>query len=89
MGFIQQVLDSVNYPYLGLVHEFLVPVGLRYHAMHHLQATLPYHALPEAHRRLMRELPVDSVYRSTVEISLISVLIDLWRQATSAVRKNN
>jgi fatty acid desaturase len=88
-GFTQQVLDSVNYPYLGWIHEFLAPVGLRYHAMHHLQSTLPYHALPEAHRRLMRELPEDSVYRSTVEFSLISVLTDLWRQATSAARKNN
>ena len=32
--------------------ELWAPVGLRYHATHHLLPSLPYHALPEAHRRL-------------------------------------
>jgi fatty acid desaturase len=45
-----QYLDSVNVP--GLVAGFWAPVGLRYHATHHLLPSLPYHSLHEAHRRI-------------------------------------
>jgi len=47
-----QYLDSVNVPPPGFWAELWAPVGLRYHATHHLLPSLPYHALPEAHRRL-------------------------------------
>jgi exodeoxyribonuclease VII large subunit len=40
----------------------LAPVGLRYHALHHLMPSMPYHDLPEAHRRLARELGTGSTY---------------------------
>ncbi|MCL6250861.1 fatty acid desaturase [Altererythrobacter sp. KTW20L] len=45
-----QYLDSVNVP--GVVAGFWAPVGLRYHATHHLLPSLPYHSLHEAHRRI-------------------------------------
>lgn len=51
-----QYLDSVNVPPPGLIAEIWAPVGLRYHALHHLMPSLPYHSLPEAHRRLVAEL---------------------------------
>ena len=57
-----QFLDSVNVPPPGLAAEIWAPVGLRYHALHHLMPSMPYHALPEAHRRLKRELGAGSTY---------------------------
>ncbi len=47
-----QYLDSVNVPPPGLLAEVWAPVGLRYHALHHLLPSMPYHSLAEAHRRL-------------------------------------
>jgi fatty acid desaturase len=42
-----QYLDSTNVPE-GLLPALWAPVGLRYHALHHLLPSLPYHALGEA-----------------------------------------
>ncbi len=58
-----QYLDSVNVPPPGFLPEVWAPVGLRYHATHHLLPSLPYHALPEAHRRLTAELGLESTYQ--------------------------
>jgi fatty acid desaturase len=52
MGVTAQYLDSVNVPPPGLLAEIWAPVGLRYHALHHLVPSVPYHALPQAHRLL-------------------------------------
>ena len=57
-----QFLDSVNVPPPGYAAEIWAPVGLRYHALHHLMPSMPYHSLPEAHRRLARELGTSSTY---------------------------
>jgi fatty acid desaturase len=57
-----QYLDSVNVPPPGVLPEIWAPVGLRYHALHHLLPGLPYHALGEAHRRLKAALPQESSY---------------------------
>jgi len=63
MSVTAQFLDSVNVPPPGRIAEIWAPVGLRYHALHHLMPSLPYHAFPEAHRRLVTELGIDSTYR--------------------------
>ena len=57
-----QFLDSVNVPPPGIAAEIWAPVGLRYHALHHLMPSMPYHDLPEAHRRLAGELGTSSTY---------------------------
>jgi fatty acid desaturase len=57
-----QYLDSVNVPPPAMLPALWAPVGLRYHAIHHLLPGLPYHALGEAHRRLTAALPTDSNY---------------------------
>ncbi len=57
-----QFLDSVNVPPPALLPAIWAPVGLRYHALHHLLPSVPYHALGEAHRRLTAQLTPDSAY---------------------------
>ncbi len=57
-----QYLDSVNVPPPGLLPELWAPVGLRYHALHHLLPSVPYHALAQAHRSLIATLAGDSPY---------------------------
>jgi fatty acid desaturase len=58
-----QYLDSVNVPPPGFMALVWAPVGLRYHATHHLLPSLPYHALAEAHRRLTTHSGAGSTYK--------------------------
>ena len=57
-----QYLDSVNVPPPAKLAPLWAPVGLRYHALHHLLPSMPYHSLGEAHRRLCRHLGADTTY---------------------------
>lgn len=71
-----QLLDSVNCPETAWVNELWAPVGLRFHALHHLMPGLPYHNLAAAHKRLLGALPApqESIYRRTVWDSLLTLL---------------
>ena len=86
MNFVDQMLDSINYPHNPVIGPLWAPVGLRFHALHHIFPTMPYHALPEAHRRLMAKLPVDSPYRRTEARSLTEVIWQLWKRARANSR---
>ncbi len=81
MNFTEQILDSVNYPQHPILAELAMPVGLRYHALHHLCPGIPYHNLGKAHRQLMSELPQDSLYRQTVSSSLLK---SIWQVVCGA-----
>jgi fatty acid desaturase len=81
MTYAEQLLDSVNVIGHPVWTELLFPVGLRYHALHHLLPTIPYHNLGRAHRRLMATLPARSAYRKTVYLSFWSVVRQLWSDA--------
>lgn len=86
MTFLEQLVDSVNYPAGRWWNILWAPVGLRFHALHHLFPSMPYHSLAEAHRRLMAELPADSPYRVTESPSLWAELSSLWRRAGESKR---
>jgi fatty acid desaturase len=67
---IDQLSDSYTITSLPVFGELWAPVAMRYHALHHLIPSLPYHNMPKAHRRLMARLPADSPYRATVRTTL-------------------
>ncbi|UYY59526.1 fatty acid desaturase family protein [Sphingomonas sp. S2-65] len=62
MSVTAQYLDSVNVPPPALLPALWAPVGLRYHALHHLLPSVPYHNLGAAHRRLSAILEANSPY---------------------------
>jgi fatty acid desaturase len=72
-----QLLDSVDTPGAWWT-ELWAPVGLRYHALHHYFPGIPYHNLPEAHRRLVAALPADAPYPRTFSPGLWHTLRRLW-----------
>ena len=76
----EQLLDSVSVPGFLFLPALWAPVGLRYHATHHLFPIMPYHALGKAHRRLIKMLPGDSRYLETVRTSLWDALKRIWRE---------
>lgn len=84
MNFVEQLLDSVNYPHHPVIGGLWAPIGLRFHALHHIFPTMPYHALARAHRRLMAELPADSPYRQTEARSLTESLLLLWQRSRAS-----
>ncbi|MCM8558502.1 fatty acid desaturase family protein [Sphingomicrobium sediminis] len=80
MSVTAQYLDSVNVPPPATLPALWAPVGLRYHALHHLLPGVPYHNLGEAHRRLSRELEVGSAYHKTNRSGLFPLIGNLAKQ---------
>jgi fatty acid desaturase len=87
MSYVGQLADSINISGHPVLTELLFPVGLRYHALHHLFPALPYHALGTAHRRLMAELPADSPYRATLRAGFLPALGELLQSAVAYGRR--
>lgn len=57
------VLDSCNFTGRDPLTWLFFPFSIRYHALHHLFPSMPYHNLKAAHDHLVRQLPADSPYR--------------------------
>ncbi|WP_426263048.1 fatty acid desaturase family protein [Sphingomonas sp. PWP1-2] len=74
-----QYLDTVNVPPPALLPVLWAPVGLRYHALHHLIPGVPYHGLAEAHRRLSAALAPESPYHKASYKGLPGLVSRLMR----------
>lgn len=81
MSLADQFSDSINITGQTWLTVLMFPVGLRYHALHHLFPFLPYHNLGKAHARLAAQLPADSPYHAANYESYFVALAKLWRGA--------
>lgn len=79
-----QYLDSVNVPPPAMLSPLWAPVGLRYHALHHLLPSMPYHALGEAHRRLSAHLGAGSTYAKASYTGFLPLLGKIARSTMVA-----
>jgi fatty acid desaturase len=57
------LFDSCNFTGRDFLTWLFFPFSIRYHALHHLFPTLPYHNLKACHYHLVETLPADSPYR--------------------------
>lgn len=83
MSHLEQLEDSVNITGQTWLTVWLFPVGLRYHALHHLFPGLPYHNMGEAHRRLVSHFGPDSPYASACHDNYFRVVATLFRRAST------
>ena len=84
-----QYLDSVNVPPPGVLPYLWAPVGLRFHALHHLLPSVPYHNLGKAHARLVETLGEHSTYQQANYpglFGLVSRLVAGTFRSSSAAR---
>jgi fatty acid desaturase len=56
------ILDSCNFTGRDPLTWLFFPFSIKYHALHHLFPSLPYHNLRAAHEHLVNTLPADSPY---------------------------
>mgnify|MGYP000597037898 CR=1 FL=1 len=78
MDLLEQYRDSVNLSGGSWVDAILAPVGLRYHALHHLLPTVPYHSLGAIHRIMLSELPAQTPYHVAEHRTLVHAVRSLF-----------
>jgi fatty acid desaturase len=89
MTLVEQFSDSINITGQTWLTMLLFPVGLRYHALHHLFPSLPYHNLGEAHRRLSTRLAPDAPYHASGRPSYFAAVAELWQSARRTSPENS
>ncbi len=87
MTLSEQFLDGVDVPG-NMFTSFWAPVGLRYHATHHLFPNMPYHSLGAAHRRLRDQLSDNTQYMASTRNSMWHALTRLWADAKASQQKS-
>lgn len=86
MSFSEQYLDSINIPGNKFITSLWAPVGLRFHATHHLFMSMPYHNLGKAQERLVNGLSDNTLYLTTLRHSLKDALIRIWHESSTYKR---
>ncbi len=64
-----------------IVTPVWAPLHSNFHSIHHLLPHMPYHAMPEIHRRLIAHPTWSQIYGPTTEKSLYSSLTKLYQRA--------
>jgi fatty acid desaturase len=77
---LQQVLDSFNFTRHRPLTWVLAPLGFHLHALHHLFPSIPYHNMPQAHRRIAAALPKDSPYHRAESKSYLGEVWNFLRR---------
>lgn len=88
MSVPDQFLDSVDVTG-GILSPFWAPVGLRFHATHHLFPQMPYHNLGTAHDLLIRDLSDNTLYRAATRRNLWHALTTLWEDSRLSQQRNS
>lgn len=78
MEFEEHILDSCNYSGKDILTRIMFPFGIRYHALHHLFPSLPYHQLAAVHQSLSKGLSPQNPYHQLEQHSW-------WRVAKSSL----
>ncbi|MBL4595030.1 MAG: fatty acid desaturase [Robiginitomaculum sp.] len=82
----EQFLDSVDIPGHPVLTTLWAPVGLRFHATHHLFPRMPYHNLPRAYDILRDGLSDNTMFLLASRKSLAHALVRIWKDAAQANR---
>ncbi len=69
-----QILDSVTVTGSWILGLVFYPVGMRYHALHHLFPHIPYHNLARLHRSILTTIPAGHPYRETLVLNYFDAL---------------
>ena len=85
LSFAEHILDSCNYTGRDFFTWLFFPFSIRYHALHHLFPSLPYHNLSAAHAHLMQRLPADSPYRTLDQPGWWPVAANIFRRRTPQI----
>jgi fatty acid desaturase len=83
-SFAEQLDDSLNIEGRTPLVALMFPVGLQYHALHHLFPSIPYHNLGRAHRRIRSALPDWAAYRAATYRTFGAAVRDLLASARTA-----
>jgi fatty acid desaturase len=81
-----QLADTWNVEGIPVLSALFAPVGLRFHALHHLVPSVPYHRLGPLHRALRAGLPAEAAYHRTEAPSVVAALGSLLASAARNAR---
>jgi fatty acid desaturase len=75
-----QFFDSVSI-INGIFIPLWAPLHSNFHSIHHLMPHMPYHSMPEVHKRLMAHPTWSKIYGTTLENTIFSSLKSLYHRA--------